>query len=62
MKQIGDIILENKYATIEQIKNAMEVQNKEGGLLGLIMVDMKYITENQLLDCLKKQLQQNDDR
>jgi hypothetical protein len=49
---LGEILLENKEVTKEQLDKAIEVQKKEGGLIGIILVTMGAITEQTLVKYL----------
>jgi hypothetical protein len=49
---LGEILLENKEITSEQLEKAIEIQKKEGGLIGIILVTMGAITEQILVKYL----------
>ncbi|UCG34930.1 MAG: Flp pilus assembly complex ATPase component TadA [Candidatus Omnitrophota bacterium] len=55
-KRLGDILVSEGIATQEQIKDAVSVQEKEGGKLGEILVKLGYVTEEQIGLSLSKQL------
>ncbi|OHD71320.1 MAG: hypothetical protein A2W19_09950 [Spirochaetes bacterium RBG_16_49_21] len=46
---LGEILLENKEITREQLDKAIDIQKKEGGLIGIILVSMGVITEQTLV-------------
>jgi type IV pilus assembly protein PilB len=49
---LGEILLENSEITKEQLDNALEIQKKEGGLIGIILVNQGAITEQILVKYL----------
>ncbi len=49
---LGEILLEHKEITQEQLDKAIEMQKKEGGLIGIILVTMGAITEQTLVKYL----------
>ena len=49
---LGEILLENKEISKEQLDKAIEVQKKEPGLIGIILVTMGAITEQTLVKYL----------
>ncbi len=49
---LGEILLENNEITHEQLEKAIEVQKKEGGLIGIILVTQGIITEQTLVKYL----------
>ena len=49
---LGEILLENKEISKEQLDKAIEVQKREGGLIGIILVTMGAITEQTLVKYL----------
>ena len=49
---LGEILLENGEITQEQLDKAVEVQKKEGGLIGIILVTQGAITEQTLVKYL----------
>ena len=52
---LGEILLENKEITLEQLEKAIDIQKKEGGLIGIILVTMGAITEQTLVKYLAVQ-------
>jgi len=52
--QIGQILLERQIVTPEQIEDALSVQNQQGHrkLLGEVLVELGYCTENQIASAL----------
>jgi type IV pilus assembly protein PilB len=55
-KKIGELLLEKKYVTKEQIKTALSIQQKTGKKLGNILVDAGIISEEQLVDAISERL------
>ncbi|MFH0910379.1 MAG: ATPase, T2SS/T4P/T4SS family, partial [Planctomycetota bacterium] len=55
-KQIGSILLADGVINETQLKEALAVQEKEGGALGRILQDLGHITEPQLLSAIGSQL------
>jgi len=52
---LGEILLEENEITQEQLNKALEVQKKEGGLIGIILVSQKAISEETLVKYLTLQ-------
>lgn len=53
--KLGQLLLNNKLITQEQLNHALEIQKKEGGRLGSILIKLGYITEEQMVTFLSKQ-------
>jgi type IV pilus assembly protein PilB len=52
-KKIGEILVENGYLTRGQLELALKIQKQDNkGLLGIILLKLKYITPEQLINCL----------
>lgn len=58
MVRIGDILLQEKIITDEQLNKGLQLQRENGNKkrLGEIFLDLKYITEDELLLALSKSL------
>lgn len=54
--KIGDLLVNAKVITEEQLQQALNIQNEKGGKLGAIVTEMGIISEEVLLDTLAKQL------
>lgn len=54
-KQIGELLVERKAITPEQLQHALKVQQEKGGLLGQILVSLGYATEEQVAQALTAQ-------
>jgi type IV pilus assembly protein PilB len=55
-KRIGDLLLEHKVVNESQLEKALEIQHKEGGLLGEILISQGLLKYETLLDLLSTQL------
>ena len=49
---LGEMLLENGEVSRQQLDEALEVQKKEGGLLGIILVNLGFINEQSLVKYL----------
>ncbi len=54
-KPIGKLLLEKGLITAEQLEHALNEQQKSGGLLGRILVDLGFVTEADILSTLGAQ-------
>ena len=54
-KPIGQLLLEKGLVTPEQLEHALNEQQKSGGLLGRILVDLGFVTEADILSTLGAQ-------
>ncbi len=54
-KKIGEILIEQGFLTKKQLKAALKIQEKEGGLIGQIHLKNGHIDENNLADALARQ-------
>jgi len=52
---LGELLIENHVITQEHLDKAMEVQKKEGGLIGIILVNLGYLDEQTLVKYLALQ-------
>jgi MSHA biogenesis protein MshE len=55
-KRLGQILIQQKLLTEEQLKNALEEQKQLGRRLGRVLTDKGIITEDQLAQALARQL------
>jgi type IV pilus assembly protein PilB len=53
--KIGEFLLDDNRISQEQLQNALEVQKKEPGKLGSILIRMGYVTEEDIAQALSKQ-------
>ncbi|MCW2622899.1 MAG: hypothetical protein JWL64_2501, partial [Frankiales bacterium] len=56
MKQLGDVLLEGGHLTREQLDTAVVEQQRLGRSLGRILVDLKLLSEGQLVAALASQI------
>ena len=54
-KQIGELLVERKVITPEQLTQALKIQQEKGGLLGQILVTMGYASEEAVAQALTAQ-------
>ncbi len=52
---LGEILLENGEISQDQLNTALEEQKKEGGLIGIILVNLGFISEQLLVKYLAVQ-------
>ena len=58
--RLGDLLVESQLITQSQLESALEVQKKSGGKkLGNILVDLGIVSEEQMLEVLRKKLNTN---
>jgi type IV pilus assembly protein PilB len=53
--KIGEFLLDDSRITQEQLQSALEVQKKEPGKLGSILIRLGYVTEEDIAQALSKQ-------
>jgi len=53
--KIGEFLLEDSRITQEQLQSALEVQKREPGKLGSILIRLGYVTEEDIAQALSKQ-------
>ena len=56
MRQLGDILLEDGLLTEPQLSEAQQEQRLQGRSLGRVLVDLKMLTEGQLVAALAQQI------
>jgi len=54
-KQLGQLLIEHKVINKEQLDHALEVQKDKGGLIGQILVDLDYATEEAIAQAITAQ-------
>ena len=54
-KRIGDAFVDNGLISKEQLQKALQKQTQNGGHLGSILIEMRFITIDNLLDFLSRQ-------
>ena len=55
-KKLGDILISEGIITDKQLKEAIALQEKEGGKLGSVLIRLVYVNEEQIVIALSKQL------
>jgi len=55
--RIGDLLVQHRIITHDQLMLALAEQKKTGRKLGRTLIDLKYISETELLNFLSRQLQ-----
>ena len=52
--RLGNVLVERGYLTLDNLQSALEYQQHSGRnrLLGEILVDLEYCTDEQILECL----------
>ncbi|HOK08774.1 MAG TPA: DnaA/Hda family protein [Candidatus Hydrogenedens sp.] len=54
-KRLGELLLEERLITKEQLNQALEIQSKTGRFLGKILIEKGFIDRDVLANCLSKQ-------
>lgn len=54
-KQLGELLVERGIISHEQLNLAIDQQKEKGGLLGEVLVDMKFATERDIAQALTAQ-------
>ncbi|RKY39211.1 MAG: hypothetical protein DRP75_02745 [Candidatus Omnitrophota bacterium] len=54
-KPLGRLLVERKIISEHQLNKALKIQEKEGGLLGQILLRLGYVTEEDIVICLATQ-------
>ena len=49
---IGELLLQKGEITQNQLNSALEYQQQNGGLIGIILLQQNIINEQTLVDCL----------
>ena len=55
-KKLGEILIENGVLGREALEEALNQQKKDGGLIGQILIRLGYISEEDLVAAIGKQL------
>jgi MSHA biogenesis protein MshE len=53
---LGDLLVQQKLITLEQLKFALDQQQNSGRKLGRVLVDHAFVTEDQMSQAIAKQL------
>lgn len=54
-KLLGEILVENNIIELDQLKEALDVQSKNGGLIGEIIVGLGFAKEEEIAQCISYQ-------
>jgi hypothetical protein len=54
-KQLGELLIERGVITRDQLDHALEVQKEKGGLIGQILVNLGYATEEAIAQAITVQ-------
>lgn len=54
-RRIGEILIEDGLLSKAQLGEALAFQKEKGGLIGQILVEMKFVTEESVIGALGKQ-------
>lgn len=54
-KQLGELLIDNKLITRENLEEALRVQKEKGGLIGQILVALNFTTEEAIAQALTAQ-------
>jgi len=54
--RLGEILVQQKLLTAEQLKSALDDQKKSGHRLGRVLTDKGILTEGQVAEALARQL------
>ena len=54
--RLGDLLVQQKLISQEQLKSALEVQGRSGRKLGKILVESGYVSDEQIAQALARQL------
>jgi len=54
--RLGDLLVQQKLLSQEQLMSALEEQKRSGRKLGRVLVDSKFVTEDQISEALARQL------
>ncbi len=56
-KRLGEILLDGGWITREYLETVLEIQKREGGRLGKILLEKELVVEGTLLEVLSSQLE-----
>jgi len=54
-KQLGALLIERGIITKQQLNTALETQKEKGGLIGQVLVDLGYATEEAIVQAITAQ-------
>ena len=54
--RLGDLLVQQKLISLEQLQFALEQQKRSGRKLGRVLVDNGFVSEEQISESVAKQL------
>lgn len=54
--RIGELLVQNRLISEKQLETALDIQKKTGKKLGDTLVELGFVTSNDMLECLARQL------
>ncbi len=51
--KLGEMLVGNGIISNDQLEKALDQQKKDGGMIGMILVNLNFISKEQLSDYLK---------
>ena len=54
--RIGDLLVQDKAISQEQLREALELQKRSGRRLGRVLVESSFVSEDQISEALSRQL------
>ena len=55
LKQLGELLVEMSLITKDQLHHSLEVQKDKGGLIGQVLVDLGYVSEEAIAQAITAQ-------
>lgn len=55
LKQLGELLIELNLITKDQLRAALEIQKDKGGLIGQVLVDLGYVSEEAIAQAITAQ-------
>jgi hypothetical protein len=55
LKQLGELLVERGLISAKQLEQALETQKDKGGLIGQVLVDLGYVTEEAIAQAITAQ-------
>ena len=55
LKQLGELLVEMSLVTKDQLQHSLEVQKDKGGLIGQVLVDLGYVSEEAIAQAITAQ-------
>ncbi|MDP1633332.1 MAG: MSHA biogenesis protein MshE, partial [Gallionellaceae bacterium] len=54
--RLGDLLVQQKLISLDQLQFALEQQKRSGRKLGRVLVDNAFVSEDQISEAIAKQL------